>query len=155
MKSLVFGLLMSAVSVGAWAQVTVQHAWVRATVSQQTATGAFMHLQSSADTRLMGASSPVAGVVEIHEMSMGEGGVMRMRSVPGLDLPSGKKVELKPGGFHVMLLDLKTQLKAGDEVPLTLVLQGKDGQRSTLVIKVPARLAAPAQSKEHAPGMKH
>jgi periplasmic copper chaperone A len=156
MKSLLFALLLSSASVAATAQVTVKNAWVRATVAQQKATGAFMQLQSATDVRLLSVNSPVAGVVEIHEMSMGEGGVMSMRSVPGIDVPSGKVVELKPGGFHVMLLDLKAQVKVGDAVPLTLVLQGKDGRRNTLAITVPARLtAAPAQPLDHAPGMKH
>ena len=86
----------------------------------------------------MSVSSPVAGVVEIHEMSM-DGNVMRMRAVSGIDLPAGKSVDLKPGGFHVMLMDLKQVLKAGETVPLTLVIEGAGQTRETLQVKATVR----------------
>ena len=89
--------------------VDVQGAWARATVLGQKATGAFMKLTAKDGAKLVGAASPVAGVTEVHEMKM-EGDVMRMRAIPGLDLPAGKTVELKPGGYHVMLMDLKAPL---------------------------------------------
>lgn len=133
-----------AVSSAAFAQVTVKDPWVRGTVAQQKASGAFMMLQSATDARLVSAASPVAGVVEIHEMRM-EGDVMRMRAVTGLDLPAGSTVELKPGGYHVMLMDLKKPLQDGDMVPLTLTVEGKDGKRSTLEVQAPVKaLASPA-----------
>ena len=138
----------------AQAQVTVKEAWVRATVPQQQATGAFMQLSAAQDTKLVSASSPVTAVVEVHEMAM-QDGVMRMRQVPSLALPAGKTVELKPGGYHVMLLDLKQQVKEGDTVPLTLTFEGKDGKRETLEVKVPVRaLNASAQPAGHG-GHKH
>jgi copper(I)-binding protein len=77
-------------------------------------------------------------VVEIHEMVM-EGTTMKMRAIPGLDLPAGKAVELKPGGYHVMLMDLKAPLKDGESVPLTLVVQGKDGKKETIELKAPVK----------------
>jgi copper(I)-binding protein len=120
------------------AQVTVKDPWVRATVSAQKATGAFMQITSVQDVRLIEASSPAAGVVEVHEMVM-EKDVMKMRAVKGLDLPAGKTVELKPGGYHVMLMDLKQQMKEGDTVPVTLVVEGKDKKRSTIEVKAPVR----------------
>lgn len=123
------------------AQVTVKDPWVRATVSAQKATGAFMQITSVQDARLVGVSSPVAGVVEVHEMTMDKD-VMKMRAVKGLDLPAGKNVELKPGGYHVMLMDLKQQMKEGDSVPVTLVVEGKDGKRSTIEVKAPVRALA-------------
>ena len=133
-----------AFSTAAAAQVTVSDPWVRGTVAQQKASGAFMLLQSATDARLVSAASPVAGVVEIHEMRM-EGDVMRMRAVAGLDLPAGSTVELKPGGYHVMLIDLKKQLQDGEVVPLTLTIEGKDGKRSTLEVQAPVKaLASPA-----------
>ncbi len=157
MKSLLISTLL-AVSASAWAQapasVDVKNAWVRATVAQQKSTGAFMQLTARADARVIEARSPIAGVTQIHEMAM-EKDVMRMREVKGLALPAGQTVELKPGGYHVMLLDLKGQVKAGDVVPLTLVLEGKDGQRSTLEVKATARplggagAAAPAPAEDH------
>ena len=132
----------------AHAQVTVSEAWVRATVAQQKATGAFMQLQSAQDAKLVSAQSPVAGVTEVHEMSM-DNGVMKMRPVPFLALPAGKAVELKPGGYHVMLMDLKAQVKDGDMVPVTLVVEGKDGKRQNIEVKAPARvMAKPAMGKD-------
>ena len=122
----------------ACAQTTVKDPWVRGTVAQQKATGAFMQLTSAQGGKLVSAKSPVAGVVEIHEMAM-EGSVMKMRAVPGLDLPAGKAVDLKPGGYHVMLMDLKQQLKEGESVPLTLVVEAKDGKRETLEVKAPVK----------------
>ncbi|MEY3782772.1 MAG: hypothetical protein RIS97_950, partial [Pseudomonadota bacterium] len=91
------------------ADVAVKDAWVRATVPGQKGTGAFMSLTAKSDLRLVGASSAVAGIAEVHEMSM-NGDVMQMRAVAGVDLPAGKTVALRAGGFHVMLLDLKTAL---------------------------------------------
>jgi copper(I)-binding protein len=133
-----------AVSSAAFAQVTVKDPWVRGTVAQQKASGAFMLLQSATAARLVSAASPVAGVVELHEMRM-EGDVMRMRALTGLDLPAGSTVELKPGGYHVMLMDLKKPLQEGDMVPLTLTVEDKDGKRSTLEVQAPVKaLAAPA-----------
>jgi periplasmic copper chaperone A len=122
----------------AWAQTQVTDPWIRGTVAQQKATGMFATLTSVGGGRLVSGSSPVAGIVEIHEMKM-EGTTMRMRAIDGLDLPAGKPVELKPGGFHLMLMDLKQPLKAGDTVPLTLVVEGVDRQRSTVELKVPVR----------------
>ncbi len=99
--------------------------------------------------KLVSATSPVAGVVEIHEMVM-DGNVMKMRAVTGLELPAGKAVELKPGGYHVMLMDLKQELKAGESVPLTLVIEGAGGKRETLEVKAPVRaLAESSGPKKH------
>ena len=87
-----------------------------------------MKLTAPAATRLVEVRSPVAGIVEVHEMRL-EGDVMRMRAAPVLPLPAGQTVELKPGGYHVMLMDLNGPVKAGDAVPLTLVFEGADGKR--------------------------
>ncbi len=146
MKTQRFTLLATLAVLPVWvsAQVSVKEPWVRATVAQQKATGVFMQLQSMQDAKLVGASSPVAGVVEVHEMAM-EGGVMKMRAVPNLALPAGKAVDLKPGGYHVMLMDLKAQVKTGDMVPLTLQIEGKDGKRQTLEVKAPARAMSASQ----------
>jgi len=130
----------------AHAQVKVTDAWVRGTVAQQKASGAFMQITSPQGGKLLEVSSPVAGVAEIHEMAM-QGDMMRMRAVPALELPAGKAVELKPGGYHVMLMDLKQQLKPGDSVPLTLVVEGKDGKRETVNVKVPVRALADGAHK--------
>lgn len=120
------------------AQVTVKDPWVRATVPAQKATGAFMQITSAQDARLVEVSSTVAGVVEVHEMVM-EKDIMKMRGVASLDLPAGKSVELKPGGYHIMLMDLKQQMKEGATVPMTLVIEGKDKKRSTIEVKAPVK----------------
>jgi periplasmic copper chaperone A len=136
-------LLSLATPMAAQAQTTVKDAWVRGTVSTQKATGLFAQITSASGGRLVSASTPVAGIVEIHEMAM-DGNVMKMRAVPGLDLPAGKAVDLKPGGYHVMLMDLKQGLKEGDTVVVTLVVEGKDGKRESVDIKAPVKaLAAP------------
>ncbi len=122
----------------AFAQTTVKEPWVRGTVAKQKATGVFMQITSTQGGKLVSAQSPVAGVVEIHEMAM-EGDVMKMRAVPGLELPPGKAVELKPGGYHVMLMELKQTLNTGDTVPVTLVIEGKDGKRETVEVKAPVK----------------
>ena len=128
----------SVFALSAQAQVTVSDAWVRATVAQQKATGAFMQIKSVKDARLLEVRSPVAGVVEIHKMEMADN-VMKMRAIDTLDLPAGKVVELKPGSYHIMLLDLKAQVKDGDVVPVTLVVEGKDKKRETIEIKATAK----------------
>jgi periplasmic copper chaperone A len=122
----------------ALAQVSVSEPWVRATVPQQKATGAFMQLKAEKGARLVDAKSPVAGVVEIHEMAMKDGNMM-MRAIPGLDLPAGKAVELKPGGYHVMLMDLKQQMKEGETVPITLVVEGADKKKENVEVKATVR----------------
>ncbi|HSQ09214.1 MAG TPA: copper chaperone PCu(A)C [Burkholderiaceae bacterium] len=125
------------------AQVQVKDAWARPALQGQTATGAFMSLMSSDGARLVGVSSPVAGVVEIHEMVM-EGSVMKMRAIPGLDLPPGRSVELKPGGYHVMLMDLKRPLKAGERVPVELRIETRDKRLVTQPIEIEVATRAPA-----------
>ena len=129
-----------------WSQTTVKDAWVRGTVAQQKASGAFMQITSKQGGKLVEVRTPVAGVAEVHEMAM-DGNTMRMRALPALDLPAGQAVDLKPGGYHVMLMDLKGTLKAGDTVPLTLVVEGKDGKRETLEVKAPVRALGAPESK--------
>jgi copper(I)-binding protein len=122
----------------ALAQVEVKDAWMRATVPHQKAAGAFMRLTAAQTMRVVEVTSPVAAVAEIHEMKLVDN-VMRMRPVAALDLPAGQAVELKPGGHHVMLQDLKQTIKEGDVVPLTLVLEGSDGKRTNVDVKVPVK----------------
>lgn len=126
------------IAAAAQAQVVVADPWVRATVPQQTGTGAFMKLTSDTDSKLVAADSPVAKHVEVHEMAM-ENHVMKMRQIPGLELPAGQTVELKPGGYHIMLIDLHEQVKEGQQVPLTLTFEAPDGGRSSLELQVPVR----------------
>ncbi len=144
------GLLAALAGAPALAQTTVTEPWIRGTVAQQKATGLFASITSAKGGRLVAASSPVAGLVEVHEMSM-DGNVMKMRALPaGLELPAGKAVTLKPGGYHVMLMELKQQLKEGDTVPVTLVIEGSDKQRESIEIKAPVKaLNSPAAPHKH------
>lgn len=143
--------VLAALAPAALGQTTVKDPWVRGTVAQQKASGFFAQITSTAGGRLIAASSPVAGVVEVHEMSMA-GDTMQMRAIAALDLPAGKSVELKPGGYHVMLMDLKQQLRAGDVVSITLVIEGAAGKREVLEVKAPVKaLGAGAGAAPSAP----
>ncbi len=135
-------VLIAGSAVAQTAAVKVEGAWARASVPGQMGTGAFMKLTAKDGAKLVGASSPAAGVTEVHEMKM-EGDVMKMRAVPALDLPAGKAVELKPGGYHVMLLDLKAPLAKDTTVPLTLTFKDAKGAESKLELKVPVAARAP------------
>ena len=120
MKQFVFALIASsAIATSACAQVSVSNAWVRATVPVQKSSGAFMVLRSAQAARLVGVSSPVAASVELHKSAM-QDGMMSMDHVDAIELPAGKDVNLAGGGYHVMLIGLKRQLKQGETVPLTL-----------------------------------
>ena len=124
------------------AQVVVTGAWVRATVPNQQATGAFMQLLSKKDTTLVSARSDIAGIVEVHEMKM-ENDIMRMRAVDGLKLPANQPVELKSGGYHLMMMDLKKQLKVGTEAQITLVFKNAKGDSETTFVHAPVALTQP------------
>jgi copper(I)-binding protein len=137
-----------ALATTAQAQVTVKDPWVRGTVAQQSATGLFAQITAPQGGKLVAGSSPVAGVVEIHEMKM-EGTTMKMRAIPGLDLPAGRPVELKPGGHYVMLMNLKRPLKAGENVPVSLVIETAGGQRETVELQAVVRtLSGTAATRE-------
>ena len=139
MKKQFFALAMSiAFAASAAAQVTVREPWIRATVPAAQATGAFMELVSKQDARLVEVRSPAAGIIEIHQMSM-QGDRMMMSAVEGIDLPAGKSVALASGGYHIMMMDLKRQMKAGESVPMTLVFQGKGKKQETVEVQVPVK----------------
>jgi periplasmic copper chaperone A len=151
---LAVGLALSAGS--AFAQAPkVEGAWVRSSVPGQQGTGAFMKLTAPQNLQIVGATTPVAAIAEVHEMKM-EGDVMRMRAIAKLDLPAGKAVELRPGGYHVMLLDLKQPLTVGSTVPLTLLLRDATGKESRLELKLPVATKAPgAAAASPTDGHKH
>ena len=100
----------------------ITQAWSRQTPSGAKVAGAYLTIENKGTTadRLVSGSTDVAGRFEIHEMAM-DGSVMKMRPLDkGLAIDPGKTVKLAPGGYHVMLMDLKRQLKQGDKVPVTL-----------------------------------
>ena len=151
----VFFVTLAGTASGALAEVTVTQPWVRGTVAPQKATGAFMTLKSTSDAKLIGASSPAAKQVEIHEMAM-VNNVMRMRPVAEVALPAGKDVALKPGGYHVMLMGIQHQLKQGDVVPITLTVRGADGKTQTIEVQAQVRdLTAGSAPKAPMEQMRH
>ena len=123
--------------------LAVTDAWARSTVPGQKATGAFMKITAKEGSKLVAASTPAAAAAEVHEMKM-QGDIMTMRALPGgLNLPAGKTVELKPGGYHLMLMDLKSALPKDSTIALTLVLRDGKGVESRLELKVPVAAVAP------------
>lgn len=136
------------------ANVVVKDAWVRGSVPGQQATGAFMTLTAKNGLKLVSVSSPAAGIAEVHEMKM-EGDIMRMRAVTGgLDLPAGKAVEFKPGGYHIMLMDLKAALPKDSHTALTLVFKDAKGQTSKVDLKVSVASKSPHVKSDDNPATK-
>jgi copper(I)-binding protein len=134
---------------------SVSEPWARATVPGQKAAGVFMRLDSATGTRLVSVSSPVAAFGQVHEMRM-EGDIMKMQALKnGLEVPVGKTVELKPGGYHIMLMDLKMPLQKDTTIPLALVFVDAKGLESRTELTVPVRAMgqmAPAQHTGHSQG---
>jgi copper(I)-binding protein len=131
------------------AGVKVENAWARATAPGQKTGSVYVDLTSASNAALVAAGSPLAARAELHSMST-EGGVMRMRALPRVELPAGRTVKLAPGGMHVMLVDLKQPLKPGDKVPLTLSVQSSGTSLTTLKIEAEVRAAdGSANSHQH------
>ena len=137
-KIATFAAVALLATAAAQAQVTVDKPWVRTTVAQQTTTAAYLTITSAKGGKLVSASSPVAASVDVHEMKM-DGDMMKMRAVDAVPLPAGRPVEFKPNGLHVMLTGLKAPLKAGDVVPIRLVVEDAKGKRETVDVKATAR----------------
>jgi len=124
--------------------VDIKNAWSRATPGKVETGAAYLTIESAAPDRLTGASTPVAGKAELHEMTM-QGGIMKMRSLAAVDLPAGHAVVLKPGGTHIMLSGLKQPLRAGESFPLTLEFEKAGKREVTVTIE-----KAGAMGPEHA-----
>ena len=156
MKRLIsVGLALGAfLALPTWAQVNIDEPWARATVPGQKATGVFMKLTATQASQLVGVSSPVAGVAEVHEMKM-DGNVMKMSAVPAIDLPAGKPVALQPGGYHVMLMDLKGPLAKDSSVTLTLKFKDSKGVLSQQEVKLPVKEMTHGLGKDGAAGSAH
>lgn len=129
-------------------KLRIEDPYARATVPAQKAGGAFVKIKNTgAADKLIAVSSPVAKEMQLHTMSM-EGNVMKMREVKAIDIPANGTVELQPGGFHLMLIDLKSQLKAGDQIPVKLKFE-KAGE---LEVKFQVKDMRPAHGQ---PGHDH
>jgi len=114
-------LLLALVASPALAQIKIENAWSRATAPGAKIAAGYMTLRnaSKAPDKLVAASSPAAEKVETH-VTVKDGDIFRMREVKGYDVPAGGAFELKPGGAHLMLVNVRAPLKEGDKVPLTL-----------------------------------
>jgi copper(I)-binding protein len=134
--------LAAGLAVASDSAVKVEGAWARATVKGQMGSGAYMSLTAKEGTRLVGVSTSAAAMAEVHEMKM-EGDVMKMRAVPVVDLPAGKAVDFKSGGYHIMLMDLKHPLALGSKLPITLTFKDAKGVQSQLELSVPVSTTAP------------
>ncbi len=138
------------------APVAAHGAWARASVQGQQATGVFVTLVAREPLTLVGASSPAAAVTELHEMKL-EGDVMRMRAVESLPLAAGQPVQLRPGGHHLMLQQLKAPLKPDTTIPVTLTFRTSAGEQRQLALQVPVSATPPrdAAAPASAAGHKH
>jgi copper(I)-binding protein len=155
MRNLFSLLLVLSTSATAAGGLHVDNVWTRATAPKQPAAGVYMDLAAAAPVSLIGGASPAAERVELHTMAMDKG-VMVMRRVDEIPVRPGQPVQLKPGGLHVMLIGLKSPLKAGERVPLTLQVRQADGRVDELVLQAEVRDAsgkagggAPAGSMHH------
>jgi copper(I)-binding protein len=138
LKNTILATLLASACTSLCAQVVVNDAWVRATVSQQKATGAFMQLTAVRTARLVAVRTTLAASAEMHTMSI-DHDVMRMRQVNDIDLPAGVPVVLKPGAFHIMLLGLEKPLAEGQHLPMTLIFEAADRRRFSVDIDAPVR----------------
>lgn len=131
-------LLLAQTAMAADINIKVEDAWIRATAPGQQVAGAYMLITSPVNATLMKVQSPAAGRMEIHLMRMNHG-VMEMREVGTLALPKGETVKLAPGGFHLMLFDLKQPFKEGETVPIKLIIQTADKKRETVNVVAQVR----------------
>ena len=134
--AILVGMLLTQVAVAA--DVKVEQAWMRATAPGQEVAGAYLNITSAVDAKLVGVSSPAAGTVQLHTMSMNQG-VMEMREMKEIALPKNKTVKLAPGGLHIMLFDLKQTMKPGDVVPMTLDVATSARHHEKIEVKVEVR----------------
>jgi len=151
MKTLFLALAFAASP--ALAQVSVDQPWMRATAPGAKVAGGFMTIQNmgAAPDRLVGAASPVAERVELH-VHVHESGVMKMQQMQGFDVPAKGQFVLKPGGAHLMFVNIKRQINEGEKIPVTLRFE-KAGELK--VDYAVGGLGAMGPAGAHGPGMKH
>jgi copper(I)-binding protein len=132
----------------ALAEVKVDNAWVRGAVPGQLSTGAFLDVTSNADAKLVKVESPIAAFVEIHVSEM-KNDLMTMRAVPAVVLPGGRQVRFAPGGYHIMLMDLKRPIKNGESVPITLTVEYPDNRHESVEVSAQVRGVGTSQQSQH------
>ena len=130
------------------ATLKIEHAWARATPGSAQNGVAYMTIESTAPDRLLSASTPVAGKAEVHENTT-ENGVMKMRLAGPLTIDPGKTLELKPGGYHVMLMEMKQPLKAGETFLLTLTFEKGGTRQVTVMVEKTGAMGAGHDGMSH------
>ena len=153
LKQLITALCLLAAA-SAHAQVDVTDPWARATGKGQQATGVFMNLTAKKATRLVGVKSELTSVAQVHEMKMDKD-VMKMQSIKALDLPAGQTVSLKPGSYHVMLMDLKAPVAEGSHVVVTLMFEDAAGVKTQQEVHAVAKKAPMGGADKHKHGEQH
>lgn len=134
--------------------ISVQNAWVRPTVDEQDATGAYLTITSQEPMALVGVATPAAEIAEVHEMKM-DGEIMRMRMAERIEIKAGEPLELKPGGYHVMLMALTAPVEAGQEIELSLQFEKADGSKVEMPVKAVASQNAGGAGHHHNKGDHH
>ena len=134
----------------------LDHAWARATPAGAKVGGGFFTIKNKGPTpdKLMGASSPAAGKIEVHETAMNNG-VATMRPVKGgLSIAPGRSVTLTPGGYHLMMMELKGPLKKGDKLVVTLVFEKAGEVKATFDVQGIGAMGSSSGQMDHSmPGM--
>lgn len=134
--------------------IAVQNAWVRPTVGEQDATGAYLTITTQEPLTLVGVATPAAEIAEVHEMKM-DGDIMRMRMAERIEIKSGEALELKPGGYHLMLMALTAPIEAGQEIELSLQFEKADGSKIEMPVKAVAGQNAAGDHHSHGDGGDH
>jgi periplasmic copper chaperone A len=129
------------------APVAVASPWARVVLQGQSNSAAYMTLTAREPLTLTGASTPAAGIVEVHEMWM-DGDVMKMRARESVPLRPGEPLAFRPGGYHFMLMGLKAAFRPGTVVPMTLQFRDAQGNARELQVQVPVAHAAPSAHKD-------
>jgi copper(I)-binding protein len=133
----------------AQAAIKVESPWARPTVQGQAAGGGYLRIVGGAvNDKLISASAEVAGRVELHTMTM-DGNIMRMRQVNAIEVPAGKAVDLKPGGLHVMFMELKAPLTTGTSFAMTLRFEKAGDMKVDVKVQPAAPAGMPAAKTEH------
>ena len=127
--------------------VIVSEVWIKTTIPGGSVSAAYMRIQSPVALKLLKVEGSIAGDIQIHDMKMNDG-VMEMKALDSVDIPAGQMVELKPGGKHVMLMQLAKPIHKGDKVPLKLVFESADKKKITVHVDATARENA-GKAKAH------
>lgn len=146
----------NAFAAGAADSITVIDPYVRMAPPNAPATGAFMVLKNGGgkDVKMVKADNPASKATELHT-HLNEGGVMKMRQVPAIEIKAGGEAKLAPGGLHIMMIDMKSPLKEGDMVAITLTFDDGSSKKVDAPVKKAMMAGMPASGMDHKMPMEH